>query len=184
LRYGRAVTAVQVVIRDSWIPTAITVVGSLAGVLIGVLLSTRLNRRSTLAVTRELQRLERQDESLAEIGRVAGVGIEGLNFWLRLLQAEPDPSQAHNYNPNQVASEIPEPAQRLLKLWRDGARLHVSDRLIRAVFEWELPVQARSPDRNDGEEMMEAARGLIRTLETLDDRIVALVGPRPDDSGG
>ena len=63
-------------IRDSWIPTAITVVGSLAGVLIGVLLSTRLNRRSTLAVTRELQRLERQDESLAEIGRVAGVGKE------------------------------------------------------------------------------------------------------------
>jgi hypothetical protein len=100
-----------------------------------VVLSTRLSRRSTIAVTRELRRAERQDKSLAEISRVASVGKEGLIFWLRLLEEEPDPSQARAYNPHQVASEIPEPARQLLKLWRDEARLRVSDRLIRAIFE-------------------------------------------------
>ena len=103
-------------------------------------------------------------------------------FWLGLLEEEPDPNQARNYNPDQVARDIPEPAQTLLRLWRNGARLHVSDRVVRAIFEEELPGQDRVPDRLDGEEMMQAARDLFRTLETLDDRIVALVGPRPDDA--
>jgi hypothetical protein len=170
------------VVRDSWIPTVITVIGSLAGVLLGVLLSTRLSRRSTLAVTRELQRLKRQDESLAEISSVAAPGKERLIGWLRLLEEEPDPSQARNYNPNQIASDIPEPARQLLKIWRDDARLRVSDRLIRAIFVEQLPGQDRALDRNDGEAMVRAARGLFRILETLDDRVVALVGPRSDDS--
>lgn len=174
--------AVQVVIRDSWIPTAITAIASISGALFGVWLATWLGRRSTLGVTRELRRLDRQDESLLEIGREAIVGKERLTYWLQKLDEEPIPREARSYNPEQVAREIPDPARTLLGLWRGGARLSVSDHVVRSIFEGELPGEAQPLSAWDGERMVSAARATLRTLGSLDARIVALVGPRSEDS--
>jgi hypothetical protein len=121
------VAGAQVVIRDSWIPTAITAIASVGGVLLGVWLATWLGRRSTLAVTRELRRLERQDESLIEIGTDVASGKERLTYWLVTLEEEPITNEARGYNPAQIAREIPDAAANVLRHWGAGARLRVSD---------------------------------------------------------